>query len=147
MYNLFSNSPHGTVNRPRAVVPGVLELVADAEGTGVVVGDGEVEGRVIRDGIEGWGLLAVFVDVLPNIKKMMKEGLIDEGFGGFPCEFQIEADKEFFPQWELDDAEGVGEHGGVEKFLIEVFANEYIGLYVVDGESVVVDFVENVHGV
>lgn len=41
----------------------------------------------------------------------------------------------------------MGEHGGVEKFLIEVFANEYIGLDVVDGESVAVDFVENVHGV
>lgn len=128
-------------------MPGVLELVADAEWAGVFVGDGKVEGRVIRDGVDGWGLLAVFVDVLPNIKKMMKEGLIDKCFGGFPCEFQIEIDKEFFPPWEFDDAEGVGEHGGVEKFLIEVFANEYIGLDVVDGESVVVDFVENVHGV
>jgi hypothetical protein len=128
------------------VVPGVLKLVADAEWAGVVVGDGEVEERVIREGVDGWGLLAVFVDVLPNIKKMMKEGLIDECFGGFPCEFQIEIDKEFFPPRELDDAEGVWEHGCVEKFLIEVFANEYIGLDVVDGESVVVDFVENVHG-
>lgn len=127
-------------------MPGVLELVADAEGFAVVVGDGEVEGRVIRDGVDGWELLAVFVDVLPNIKKMMKEGLIDECFRGFPCEFQIEIDKEFFPPWEFDDAEGVWEHGCVEKFLIEVFANEYIGLEVVDGESVVVDFVENVHG-
>lgn len=68
-------------------MPGVLELVSDAEGTGVVVGDGEVEGRVIRDGVDGWGLLAVFVDVFPNVKKMMKEGLIDECFGGFPCKF------------------------------------------------------------
>lgn len=53
----------------------------------MVVGDGEVEGRVIRDGVDRWGLLAVFVDVFPNVKKMMKEGLIDECFGGFPCKF------------------------------------------------------------
>lgn len=39
----------------------------------------------------------------------------------------------------------MGEHGGVEKFLVEVFTDEYIGLDVVDGESVIVDFVLYVH--
>lgn len=76
---------------------------------------------------------------------MMEEGLVDDILCGFPCEFQIEPDKEFFPPCHLDGTQGIRKHGGVEHLFVEVFSDEHVGFYVVYGEAVVMDFVLYVH--
>lgn len=62
-------------------MPGVLELIADADGFAVVVGDGEVEGCVIADGWNGGWFGAEFVDVGAEMLEVIEKGLVDEGVG------------------------------------------------------------------
>lgn len=50
-----------------SVVPGILELVAYSEWTGVVVGDGKVEWHVIGNWLDGWRLLSVIVDMFAEL--------------------------------------------------------------------------------